>query len=258
MQQIIAQWVDRLRQEYPDAIAVVLKGSHARGEAGAWSDIDFDVLVSTPEIEIYRTWIEPVGERLVHISAAVESLAGWLGETGEPASWSLGLPTIETTSLLWAASDELRAQLDHPARSHPAAEPEVEDTMEALGKIRSAHARGDDVGVYGSANKLATLIPTMLIPINPHTPVSNSRAAVTAVLGWPNLPAGFAEDWLRCMGYVDTRTPATTAASAEQLFNSVLAMLPADPAVVGEDIARLLSDGLLRHYLDQLDDSFEV
>lgn len=251
MEQIITQWVDRLRQEHADAVAVVLKGSYARGEAREWSDIDFDVLVSTPDTEIYRTWIEPVGERLVHISAGVESLASWLADANQPSEWSLGLPTIETTKLLWAASEGLRAQLDHPARTHPAAGPEVEDTMEALGKIRSALARGDDIGVYRNANKLATLLGTVLVPINPHTPVSNSRAAIDAVLGLPNVPAGFAEDWLACMGYVDARTPSATAAAAERLFHGVLALLPADAAVVGDDIARLLAEGTIQRYLDQ-------
>lgn len=253
MQHIIAQWADRLRQEHPDAVAVVLKGSHARGEATQWSDIDFDVLVSTPGTEIYRTWIEPVNGQLVHISAAVESLAGWLADADEPSEWSLGLPTVETTQLLWAATDELWSQLDRPFKSHPAAEPEVEDTMEALGKIRSALAHGDDVGVYRNANKLATLLPTLLVPLNPPSPVSNSRAAIEAVRTMPNVPASFANDWLVCMGYVDTRTPESTAAIAERLFTGVLAMLPADPEVVGEDIACLLADGSLLTYLTQSD-----
>lgn len=251
MHQTIRQWVDRLRQEHPDAVAVVLKGSHARGEASRWSDIDFDVLVSTPDTEVYRTWIEPVGDRLVHVSAAVESLSGWLADADEPSEWSLGLPTVETTKLLWAGTDELWSQLDRPFKSHPAAEPEVEDTMEALGKIRSALARGDDVGVYRNANKLATLIPTLLVPLNPPSPVSNSRSAIEAVRSLHNVPAGFANDWLQCMGYVDNRTPESTAATAERLFAGVLAMLPIDPEVVGDDIARLLKDGRLRDYLDQ-------
>lgn len=251
MEQIIAQWVDRLRQEHADAVAVVLKGSHARGEARAWSDIDFDVLVSTPETEIYRTWIEPVGERLVHISAGVESLQSWMADTNQPSEWSLGLPTTETTKLLWASSDELRTLLDHPARTHPAAEPEVEDSMEALGKIRNALARRDDVGVYRNAAKLATLLPTLLVPLNPHTSVSNSRDAIDAVCSFPNVPAGFAADWLVCMGYVDARTPRSTAAAGERLFTGVLAMLPANANGIGEDIARLLAAGTIQRYLDQ-------
>ena len=123
--------------------------------------------------------------------------------------------------------------------------------MEALGKIRSALASGDDIGVYRNAAKLATLMPTLLVPINPHTPVSSSRAAITAVLNLPNVPPGFAADWLACMGYVNARTPATTATAAERIFRGVLAMLPADPEVVGTDIAELLDNGTIQRYLDQ-------
>src|SRR5690554_5457605 len=135
MQDVIIGFVNWLRTEYSDAVAVVLKGSHARGQASQWSDIDFDVLVSTANVEEYRTWIQPVDGRLVHISAAVESLDAWLADASEPSYWSLGLPTVETTRLLWAIDDRHRELLDHPHQTHPPHEMEIEDTMEALGKM---------------------------------------------------------------------------------------------------------------------------
>lgn len=253
MQEFIPEFVVRLRTEYPECVAVVLKGSHARGEAKPWSDIDFDVLLSTPDIEEYRTWIEPVGERLVHISAAVESLDAWLADTNEPSSWSLGFPTIETTKLLWSIDHEHRTLLDHPYQTHPPHEIEIEDTMEALGKMRNALSRGDIPGIYRNANKLATLLPTMLIPLNPPTSVSNSRQAIDAVLALENVPDGFAADWLTCMGYVDTRTPESTLEAATRMFHGALNLLPSDADVVGKDFARLIADGTLTAYLTQDD-----
>lgn len=254
MQDFIAGCVSRLRTEYPDAVAVLLKGSHARGQAKPWSDIDFDVLLRTPNIEEYRTWIEPVGDRLVHISAAVVSLDAWLADGYEPSSWSLGFPTVETTKLLWAVDDEHRALLDHPHQTHPPHEIEVEDTMEALGKMRNALSRDDHVSVYRNAAKLATLIPTMLVPVNPTTTVSNSREAIDAVLALENVPANFASDWLVCMGYVDSRTPESTLSAATRMFHGALNLLPSDPEVVGKDFARLLADGTITAYLSQDDD----
>lgn len=251
MQDFVEGFVDRLRAEYPDAVAVVLMGSHARGQASQWSDIDFDVLVSAPEVEEYRTWIEPVEERLVHISAAVESLDAWLTDASEPSPWSLGFPTIETTKLLWAIDDEHRLQLDHPYKTHPTHEIEIEDTMEALGKMRNALGRGDHIGVYRNATKLATLIPTMLVPINPPVAVANSRQAIDAVLAIPNAPDGFAQDWLYCMGYVDIRTPEGVLETAARMFNGALAMLPDDADMVGQDFARMIADGMLAAYLMQ-------
>ena len=42
----LAAWVERLRATVPKAVAVILKGSYARGDAGPHSDIDFDVLTA--------------------------------------------------------------------------------------------------------------------------------------------------------------------------------------------------------------------
>ena len=253
MEQVIDGFAIRVREAYPDAVAIILKGSHARGEAKPWSDIDFDVLVSTPDVEEYRTWIEPVGERLVHISVAVESLDAWIADREEPSSWSLGFPTIETTKLLWTIDDEHTQLLDHPHKTHPPHEIEIEDTMEALGKMRNALGRGDTISVYRNANKLAMLIPTMLVPVNPSVSVANSRQAIDAVLALPNVPTGFAEDWLYCMGYVDNRTPEGALVAATRMFTGALALLPADPEIVGEDFARMLADGSLNAYLTQED-----
>ncbi|MCO5214971.1 MAG: nucleotidyltransferase domain-containing protein [Thermomicrobiales bacterium] len=249
---MIEQMVQRFRVEHPDAVAVLLKGSHARGEATPWSDMDFDVLVSAPETEIYRTWLVEVDARLVHISAAVEGIDGWLADADEPSSWSLGLPTAETTRLLWAATDELWQRLDHPAKMHPAASAEVEDSVEAFGKMVSALGKGDAPGLYSNAYKLATLIPTLLVPINDVPPVESPRQAIDAVLAMTNVPAGFREDWLICMGYVDCRDLETTCAAAQRMLLGALALIPPDAEIVGEDIARVMVDGSLERYIHQL------
>lgn len=251
MQEFIQAIMQRLQQEYPSAIAILLKGSHARGEASTWSDIDFDVLVSEPDFEEYRAWIEPWQNRLVHISTALETADAWERDSSEPSPWSLGLPTIETTKLMWAVDEPTRLRFDHPHKSHPPAEPEIEDTMEALGKIRNAIAKGDTIGVYRNANKMATLLPTMLVPINPTVAVSNSRQAIDAVLAFPNVPTGFAADWCYCMGYVDQRTPAETLVVAARLFAGVLELVSAHPDVLDQDFSRMIQDGTLRAYLAQ-------
>lgn len=246
------QMVQRFRTEYPDAVAILQKGSHARGEATPWSDMDFDVLVSTPDTEIYRTWLVEMDDRLVHVSAAVEGIDGWLADADEPSSWGLGLPTAETTRLLWAANDDLRRQLDQPAKMHPAADAEVEDAVEAFAKMISALGKGDAAGLYSNALKLATLIPTLLVPVNDVPLVASPRQAIDAILAMTHVPAGFREDWLTCMGYVDHRSLESTCASAERMLLGSLALLPADAEIVGEDIARIMADGSLERYIRQL------
>ena len=44
--ELVGEWVARLRREVPDAVAVFLTGSQLRGDAGSYSDIDFDILVA--------------------------------------------------------------------------------------------------------------------------------------------------------------------------------------------------------------------
>ena len=94
----IAGWVERLRKEIPGTVAVVLKGSHARGSAGPRSDLDFDVLVFNEDIaHDYLTWIVVDGDG-VSCMSRWQSIGGrWLAGSGETASWPFGLPSTELT-----------------------------------------------------------------------------------------------------------------------------------------------------------------
>lgn len=123
--------------------------------------------------------------------------------------------------------------------------------------MMSALGKGDAPGLYSNAHRLAMLIPTLLVPINDISPVASSRQAIDAVLAMTNVPSGFREDWLICMGYVDCRDLETTCAAAERMLLGVVAMVPADAEIVGEDIARIMIDGSLERYLHQLRESID-
>jgi hypothetical protein len=142
-EQVVAEWIERLRAQIPGVVAIVLKGSHARGNPGPWSDVDFDVLTFNEDVEHeYLSWIADDGSgRLVHVSVAVERLDDWVRGFREVASWSFGLPSREITKLVWLGRPSLRAELDRPFRDHPGGEPELEDFCEELGKARNARAR---------------------------------------------------------------------------------------------------------------------
>ena len=164
----IEGWVERLRREIPGAVAVVLKGSHVRGDAGPWSDLHFDVLVFGDEItDPYLTWIVTDGSgRLVHVSAAVERIDDWLAGFREAASWSFGFRSSEVTRLMWLGRPSLRAELDRPSREHPGGEPELEDFIEELGKARNARLRDDEVSLRLAVQEIAQLCPAILVPLN--------------------------------------------------------------------------------------------
>lgn len=254
---LISTWVDRLRRETLGAVAIILKGSHALGDAGSHSDVDFDVLVEGDPYEAYLAYFEETPEgRLRHISVAVQDLAGWLSEVDEPVDWAYGLPAAETTRLLWARDDELRVLLDKPARIHPPEPPELEDFIEAWGKIRNASTRDDDLAMRIAGQKLARLCPGLLRPLNPEVLPSNRRAALHAALGFPVAPDGYRDDLLRCFGLSgDAVTMQDLRDAAKRITFGTVALLREHEAFLeGQleaDLFAYLVDGTLERYIRQ-------
>lgn len=256
-QQLISQWVKRLRCEIPDSVAILVKGSVARGEAGPFSDLDLDVLTSSAPRDEYLAWIEDHAGRPVHVSVAVQLLADWLGDAHDPVSWSYGLPARETTQLAWARDDRHREMLDRPWREHPPAEPELEDTIDALGKVRNTFLAGDDLGVRQAAMSIAGWMPSLLIPLNPPVFAQHPREALDAVLGFMIAPFGYRDDMLRCLGMSPDRTTAGDLHNAAiRLVRGMLPLLRDHAAVMRErlptDLYGMLVDGTLERYANHL------
>lgn len=257
--QEIPAWIDRLQHEIPGAVAVILKGSHARGGAGEFSDIDFDVLIHGEPREEYLAYFEEDDAgRLRHVSVAVQDVTGWLAGARDPVAWSYGLPAAETTRLVWARDDSLRWQLDRPARMHPPEAPELEDFIECWGKIRNAFDRGDDLQLRLAAQKLARLCPTLLRPLNPEVRPENRIAAMQAVLAFPVAPDGYRDDLLRCFGLAGTATSLDDLRdSARRLVLGTISLLmehasTIEPLLPG-DLAEALTDGRLARYVRQIE-----
>lgn len=254
----IAVWVERLRREIPGAVAVVLKGSHVRGNAGPWSDLDLDVLVFNEEIaQPYLAWIEDDGSgRLVHVSVAVESLDDWLDGFREVASWSFGLPSREATRLLWCGRPSLRAELDRPGRIHPGGEAELEDFIEELGKARNAWLRGDELALRLAVQEIAQLCPSLLGPFNDPVYPGTRPEALRAALDLPVAPAGYRADMLRCLGLDGHASTADEVlAAGERLASGTIDLMEANAdrisPLLPPHLFKLLASGLLRRYLEQ-------
>lgn len=252
--EVISSWTGRLREEVPDAVAILLKGSHARGDAGPHSDIDFDVLIDGPPVERYPLWIAPDATgRLRHVSVAVKDIPGWLGEGDEPEPWAFGLPVREPTHLLWAATPELRERLDRPWREHPPAEPEIEDWFESYAKMRNAAERDDELGLRQAAQGLGQYTPTVLRPLNPPVWATGPRSALDLALAFPIAPEGYREDLLACLGLSDGAAVDELLAAGERLVTGTLALLRTHidsiAPLLADDIARYLRDGTLERYI---------
>ena len=254
----IAGWADRLRRENPGAMAVVLKGSHVRGNAGPWSDLDLDVLVFNEEIaDPYLTWIEHDGDgRLVHVSVAVETFDDWLAGFREVTSWSFGFPSSEVTRLLSLDRPSLRAELDRPGWAHPGGEPELEDFIEELGKARNARLRGDEIPVRLAVQEMAQLCPTLLVPLNAPANPGTRPEALKAALDLAVAPVGYCDDMLLCLGLSGrASTVDDVLAAGTRLVMGTLTLLEANADMICPDLAphwpELLTSGLLRRYLEQ-------
>lgn len=254
----IAGWVNRLRREIPGTVAVMLKGSHARGNAGPFSDLDFDVLVfNEPVADPYLTWIEDDGSgRLLHVSVGVEPLDDWLQGFRETGSWSFGLRSAEVTRLMWLGRPSLRAELDRAQREHPAGEPELEDFVEELGKARNAMARGDELSLRLAVQEIAELCPSLLGPLNAAALPGTRPEALRVALGLAVAPEGYRDDMLRALG-LDGRasTADDVLAAGTRLVMGTLALLETNADVfrplLAPHLPDLLASGTLRRYLEQ-------
>ncbi|HWV22881.1 MAG TPA: hypothetical protein VNZ58_01715, partial [Thermomicrobiales bacterium] len=135
--------------------------------------------------------------------------------------------------------------------------PELEDFIEAWGKIRNAYDRGDDLALRLSAWKLARLCPTLLRPLNPDIQPQNRIEAMRAVLAFPVAPDEYRDDLLRCFGLSgEALSGDDVRASARRLTFGTIGLLMAHVTIVGallpDDLAAALADGRLARYVRQV------
>lgn len=249
--------VERLRREVSGAVAILLKGSYARGDPGPFSDLDFDVLTAGGPRSTYPAYIvEPAPGRRFHVSVAVRDLAGWLAEADEPQEWAFYLPSEEAVRILWVADDALRARLPDDFLRHPPGEPELEDFVADYGKVKNARRRGDELALRLAAHGLAMLCPSVLRPLNPGARVGTREEALKAALAFPASPPGYRDDMLICLGLSEAATTADDVAhAARRLVLGVLALLRPKAGVLAHllpsGLATALSDGTLERYAAQ-------
>lgn len=252
----IAHWTARL-QEIPEAAAILLKGSYARGEPGPFSDVDFDVLVDPgPGSDYVMYLVEHDSGQLIHVSVATHSVATWLDEAHEPEPWTFGLPAFETTRLLWARNEVWRSRLDRPAREHPPGVPELEDFVEAFGKVKNASIRRDELALRLAAQTLAGLCPSLLRAMNPDVSPTHHDYALQAVLTFPVAPEGYRNDLLHCLGLSgQASTSQEIYAAAQRVTEGTISLLREHAHLVlaelPPELYGYLCDGTLERYIRQ-------
>lgn len=224
------KWIVPILTSMDHVVGIVLKGSHARGEAHALSDLDFDVLTNAGPNEGYLSRYEPGPAGLQHISTAVRDVDNWLAGEQEPAPWAMGLAARETTRLLWAKDSAWRRRLDRRWLTHPAATPELEDCTDALAKLRAAMLRGDELTLRLAARQIGDNAPAMVSPIVPYTPPQSASEALTTALRLPGLHEDWADDLATCLGQLP-RGKRAIAIAAFRLVSSIVRRMEAQAAL---------------------------
>jgi predicted nucleotidyltransferase len=253
---VLTQVAQQLRSEEPDAIAIVLHGSHARGEAGFYSDIDLDVMLgSKPTIPYKMLLLEQEHGRLLHISIGFRLWSAWQTKQQAPAQWSFSLPVRQPIRVLWAILGMDRQQLEK-SYTQPTGSAETEDFLECAGKVKNAYLAGDEPGLRLAAHNLAYLCPSLLISLNAVAPVTNQNEALKAILSFPVAPPHYREDMLVCLGFAGSATSITDVyTSALRLARGVIRLIQSNPAAIAADgtpnIPLYLADGSIQRYLEQ-------
>jgi phosphoribosyl-AMP cyclohydrolase len=251
---LLATIVAALRRFEPDASAVLVAGSYAKGTASETSDLDLVTITTDRIVTPYRMWFAHMSDRPpLHVSVAAKTSANWLAARDVPAKWALGFPAREDARYIWSTGGARRVLGDDPSIEHPAAPPELEDLADYVLKAKRCAANGDEIGLRWYARAAAILAPLLLIPLNEPHVVRDPREAVDAALSLRVAPFGFAEDLRVTMGLA-TAASEEVRQSVSRLGRGLLAFLrerapETDPM---PDLARYLIDGTLERYLDAI------
>ncbi len=247
---LVRRVVERLDTKEPEATAVLLTGSYAKGTAAEASDLDLMAITPSPRVG-YRTWFEEqIGEAPLRISAGATTADAWLAKATTPARWSLGFPAINAASYL-CTDEETRAHLGNdPSLRHPGAAPELEDFLDFVLKAKRAAHGGDELGLRWFAQGAAALAPTLLISLNDERIVVDRRDALDAALKLAVAPANYATDLAVCLG-VTSASGGEVRAAVARLGSELLALLRERAPDVDDqpELSRYLADGTLERHL---------
>ncbi|MCW5854043.1 MAG: nucleotidyltransferase domain-containing protein [Anaerolineae bacterium] len=247
-------WVERLRGLYPNTVAVLLAGSHARGEAGPHSDVDLRV-VQPHGATAYPVFFEPTANgRLRHISVDLTTLDEWEAEQDEPADWALFLPTEQVERLVWATPDVAARLGPTPTKRQPAGDPQVEDFLEYASKVKNALRVGDSLALRWAAHGQARLAPGLLAPLNPPVRAQTAIHALKLALDFPVAPPGYQQAMLVCLGLDNQGHSDTEIAQASlELARGIFRLLRehGGAGIPEADLRQALLDGTLEQYLKQ-------
>lgn len=249
---LVAVLAERAQELEPNAIAVLLRGSHARGLADAHSDLDLTAITRREPRARYRTWFaDRPNLPPLHVSVGACTAEQWLERGHEPVKWALRLAAVEESQYLWRTDDAVSLLGEPPSRHHPPDVPELEDFVEASVKAARGRNSGDAVLLRVSARVAAELAPRLLLPLNPVATAHDRRDAIRLALEFNSAPDGYREDLAICLG-VTAVDDHGVADAIERLSIRLLAFLrEQDPDVDPQPgVADHLRNGTLERHVE--------
>lgn len=279
---LLADWTTRLRAAEPDAVAIVCRGSFARGEPEPWSDLDLDLIFDDREIDEYRSafgppFVIPDTEAdtsadsdasaqsapaapatgtspPLHVTIACRTLADRLREIAEPAeseAWAFFLAAAEPARVVWK-HPRVGARLPDRFAVEYHLAPQLQDLLECAAKIRNARRRDDEPGARLAARDLAVHVPALVALVNPQIRVETRRQALAVALGFPDAPPGYRDRILFCLGLSDSG-PEDLPDCAIALARATIAFLTPHAREVAPylepGLAEALADGTVSRVL---------
>jgi phosphoribosyl-AMP cyclohydrolase len=254
-------WVAYLRAEEPSALAVLLFGSRASGSEGPYSDVDLRVITAGPPRVPDRMVLRETDGWLVHLSIGSRSLAELLEMAQDPARWVYMQPDYAGARVFWdpdgvvpLLNRALAANTPPPDFHRDNLPLALENLMEAVAKVKNAHARGDYTRAVLAAQDVGFWARMVLDALSPPRPF---RGDVGRHADWMGLGAaipGYTANMEVCLGLKpaprsldDLRAASIGLAVAVVSWLEARSGEPDFPA----PIAALLSAGQVRRYLTQ-------
>jgi hypothetical protein len=186
----------------------------------------------------------------LHVSPSAKPVEARLAKKAERQSWAPGFPAEDVASYVWATPEARTLFGDPPWHLHPPEEPQLEDLVENVAKVRRAAARGEAKAVRLYARQGVELAPWLLRTLNREVFVRDRGNALAAAMSLEVAPEHFRSDLPVCLGVVEASDDDVHTACL-RLARELLAFLrerapDVDPQ---PDIARYLADGTLERHL---------
>jgi hypothetical protein len=253
-------WLDRLRADEPAALAVLLQGSFARGDAGPYSDVDLRVVTAGPPRSRDRGYLVQQGGRLVHYSVGSRSLAELLEAIGNAEVWPWLEPHYRAVKPLWDPHGTLGVLRAAVEASRRGPRPylagiflELEAMFEEVAKVRNAEIAGDYRLAARAAHEAGEHAWRVLLRCADPSPLANQAAGVERMLHLGEAIPGYRQNLALCLGLTPEARPlAELSRAALHLADGVVAWLQERAEELPPDVRAFLGDGQLARYLRQM------